>query len=154
MTAPGRPPPSAGAANGGRRAVSVAPAFRASFPALPDSVSGARWSLIGWLRTCQADDWHLDDVALAVTEACTNVVLHAYRDQPPGLIDVHAVIADHELTVSVLDDGVGMTPRPDSPGLGLGLPLISTLTEAAEFDATANGTTVRLTFVPGPPRAS
>ena len=48
--------------------------------------------------------------------------------------DVHVEIAIHsdEVEVTVEDDGRGMVQRPDSPGLGLGLPLIATV--SARFD--------------------
>jgi anti-sigma regulatory factor (Ser/Thr protein kinase) len=49
------------------------------------------------------------DIRLAVTEACTNVVVHAYPDD------------------------AGITPRADSPGLGLGLPLIASLASTVEL---------------------
>lgn len=75
----------------------------------------------------------LSDIRLAVTEACTNVVVHAYPEQGPGPLQVEATVADGELTVVVRDEGPGITPRPDSPGLGLGLPLIASLAETVEL---------------------
>ena len=70
----------------------------------------------------------LADIAIAVLQACTNVVMHAYIDAPaPGPLSVEAYHAHDELVVIVTDEGKGMTPRPDSPGLGLGLPLIAQL---------------------------
>jgi serine/threonine-protein kinase RsbW len=44
-----------------------------------------------------------------------------------------ARLMDDTVHVVVRDHGRGMTPRPDSPGLGLGLPLIATLTESLEL---------------------
>ena len=49
-----------------------------SFPAVPDAVTQARLTLVDRLRALGADDGSLDDVALAVSEACTNAVMHAY----------------------------------------------------------------------------
>jgi serine/threonine-protein kinase RsbW len=90
-----------------------------------------------------------DAVALAVTEAVTNAVLHAYVDAPePGEIEV-VVQASERDTVEILvcDDGRGMRPRTDSPGLGLGLPLVATLTERFEVQARdGGGTRVRMAF--------
>ena len=62
-----------------------------------------------------------DGVALAVTEAVTNAVMHAYRDREPGTVRIFASVGDGALVVIVSDDGPGMTPRTDSPGIGLGL---------------------------------
>ena len=89
-----------------------------------------------------------DDIALAVTEACTNVVLHAYRDTAaPGPLAVEAFRDDGEFHVIVCDEGPGMCPRTDSPGLGLGLGLIGTL--AQRFEITSNdpvGATIEMVF--------
>jgi len=73
-------------------------------------------------------------LALAVTEACANVVLHAYLDaEAPGVLEVRAWTADAVLFVEVADDGRGMVPRIDSPGLGLGLPLIAQVADVVEI---------------------
>ena len=73
-------------------------------------------------------------LALAVTEACSNVVMHAYLDaEVPGDLEVRAGRVDSMLVVDVRDDGRGMIPRLDSPGLGLGLPLIAQLTDVVEI---------------------
>jgi len=89
-----------------------------------------------------------DAVALAVSEAVTNAVVHAYADAPePGEIEVVAQIVPHGLEVFVCDDGRGMLPRHDSPGVGLGLPLVATLAESFEVQArSGGGTQVRMAF--------
>ena len=88
----------------------------------------------------------LSDIKLAVTEACTNVVVHAYPDGE-GPLDVRAVVDDRRLTVVVADQGRGILPRADSPGLGLGLPLIATLAESLELGTGEDEETeVRMTF--------
>jgi serine/threonine-protein kinase RsbW len=88
----------------------------------------------------------IEDVKLAVTEACTNVVRHAYPDET-GSLEVLASSAEDGLTVAVSDHGCGLRPRVhDGPG-GLGLPLMAALTDAVEIDnADGQGTTVRLSF--------
>lgn len=65
---------------------------------------------------------------LAASEAITNAVMHAYREHDtPGFVsatvDVDARAG--RVTLLVVDEGLGMHPRSDSPGLGLGVPLIS-----------------------------
>ena len=88
----------------------------------------------------------LSDVKLAVTEACTNVVIHAYPEEE-GPMEVRAAVGDGELSVVVRDEGRGVVPRADSPGLGLGLPLIATLTESLELGTgDDDATEVRMTF--------
>ena len=91
-------------------------------------------------------DQTLSDIKLAVTEACTNVVVHAY-DGGEGPLEVAATMRAERLTVVVRDEGRGIVPRPDSPGLGLGLPLIATLAESLELGTgEENQTEVRMTF--------
>ena len=87
------------------------------------------------------------DVALAVGEVCSNVVVHAYRDGPPGtfVLDIHA--APDELTVRVVDDGCGLTPRKDSPGAGYGLPLVAAIASTLELrPSPTGGTSVLMGF--------
>jgi serine/threonine-protein kinase RsbW len=73
------------------------------------------------------------DVRLAVSEAITNAVVHAYRDRKEaGTVTVSVSVDDDYAEVVVRDEGTGMTPRDDSPGLGLGLPLIRRVSD--DFD--------------------
>lgn len=94
-------------------------------------------------------DERVQDVRLAVTEACTNVVRHAYHGGDPGRLDVAAELTADALAVTVSDHGTGLRPRLDpgpGPG-GLGLPLMAALAERLEFgDSEGQGTTVRLSF--------
>ena len=76
------------------------------------------------------------DIALALTEACANVVSHAYRDRAePGPMVVETYRREGEFVVVVSDEGSGIAPRADSPGLGLGLGLIGGLTQRMEVGA-------------------
>jgi stage II sporulation protein AB (anti-sigma F factor) len=86
-------------------------------------------------------------VELAVGEAFGNAVLHAYRGRPLGTIAVKARVAHNELEVTVSDDGIGMSPNPDSQGLGFGLALIARYADRVEITAAADGgTKVRMRF--------
>lgn len=116
-------------------------------PARAENVAVVRHALGGLAEVLDIDDQALSDLRLAVTEACTNVVVHAYPDGE-GPMHVSAVIGDAQrLTVVVRDEGQGIVPRADSPGLGLGLPLIATLTEALELGKDGEERTeVRMTF--------
>lgn len=88
-------------------------------------------------------------MALAVAEGLNNVVVHAYVDRGEGPVHVEAWIdGDAHLYVRICDEGVGMVPRPDSPGLGLGLSLMVQMADdihvANRHDAP--GTLVSLRF--------
>ncbi len=92
----------------------------------------------------------IGDLKMAVSEAMTNVIVHAYDDATPGSVDVSVAIgvARREVTVVVADQGAGMKPRPDSPGMGLGLPLIGNLASQLQIApaASGRGTEVRMRF--------
>src|SRR5271155_2692855 len=93
------------------------------------------------------DEEILANIRLAVTEACTNVVVHAYPDEHEGLLEVAATLQADKLEIVVRDEGPGIGPRPGSPGLGLGLPLIASLTESVQLGRDENERTeVRMTF--------
>lgn len=108
-------------------------------PVEPVSVPVARRAVEGMAYAAGACPGTVEAMRLAVSEACTNVVLHAYRETDPGRMHVRATTADNELRVVVADHGVGIRPRTDSPGLGLGLPLIGQLTEELSVEC-RNGT--------------
>ncbi len=103
-----------------------------TLPARAENVAVVRHALGGLGEALALHPQTLSDVKLAVTEACTNVVVHAYGDRE-GPMEVAASVDGEALRVTVRDEGLGIVPRPDSPGLGLGLPLIATLTESLEL---------------------
>jgi serine/threonine-protein kinase RsbW len=88
------------------------------------------------------------DVKLAVSEACANVVMHAYAGGDPGELEIEAEPHGNLLRIVVRDEGHGLRPRADSPGAGLGLPLIATLTEWVEVrrNETEHSTELVMTF--------
>jgi serine/threonine-protein kinase RsbW/stage II sporulation protein AB (anti-sigma F factor) len=89
------------------------------------------------------------DVALAVTEAVTNAVVHAYRDGAAGQVRVVACARDDGLLVVVRDYGCGMQPNPTSPGAGLGLAVIGALAGEMNIERPdEGGTRVRIRFSP------
>ena len=117
-----------------------------TLPARAENVAVVRHALGGLGEALELDPQILSDVKLAVTEACTNVVVHAYPDGE-GAMEIAAAIRDGRLSIAVRDDGRGMLPRADSPGLGLGLPLIATLAETLELGRDDDERTeVRMTF--------
>jgi serine/threonine-protein kinase RsbW len=118
-------------------------------PAEADQVAGVRNAVRSFAEARGADKAAQGDIALAVGEACTNVVMHAYVGAVgPGSLAVEAFHLDGELVVAVRDEGGGMLPRTDSPGLGLGLSIMGRLSHRLEIsEHGASGTEVRMTFV-------
>ncbi len=94
-------------------------------PALPESVPRARHAVRELCARLGVDPVVASDVELAVTEACSNVVLHAYpASGEAGGLELLADLREGELEVVVRDQGIGVERRADSPGLGIGLTLI------------------------------
>lgn len=88
-------------------------------------------------------------VALAVSEAASNAVLHAYVGAPAGMVGLTGRPTDDGVVVSVADWGSGLRPRPDSPGLGLGLSVMQRVADEVSFIGAPQreaGTEVRLRF--------
>ena len=114
-------------------------------PALAGSVPRIRSEL---MQTLALHDLAADrraDIALVVSEATTNAVLHPYGDTTPGPLYVAATLGGESLTVWICDFGSGMRPRRDSPGLGLGV--ITQLCDEVLISSDANaGTCVTATF--------
>src|SRR4051794_41974832 len=122
------------------------PDLEITLPARAENVAVVRHAVGGLGEVLDVDDQTLSDIKLAVTEACTNVVVHAYPNSE-GPMGLRASVDDGVLRVVVVDEGRGILPRADSPGLGLGLPLIATLAESLELGTGANEETeVRMSF--------
>jgi len=120
-----------------------------AWPAVAASVAEARAAVTAFAQSAGATADALAAVSLAVSEAVTNAVLHAYLDHDkPGTIEVRARCEKERVVVVVADQGRGMLPRTDSPGLGLGLPLIAQMTQSLEVhDRQGGGTEIRMWFV-------
>jgi serine/threonine-protein kinase RsbW/stage II sporulation protein AB (anti-sigma F factor) len=119
-----------------------------TWPAVAASVGEIRTAVAEFAAAAGAGDTAIAAVKLAVSEAATNAVLHAYVEHAgPG--DVH-VTAEHRpgaMCVVVRDDGRGMLPRSDSPGSGFGLVLIGQFAEHHEVvPVAAGGTSLRMRF--------
>lgn len=127
--------------------VSRAKNLSESYPAVPASVTLARRRLKRFASEAGASGEQLDAISLASSEALTNVVLHAYRDRPDGRIDMVAAVAGEELWVLIADEGLGLRPRSDSPGLGMGLAMIAAITDGMELvTRSCGGTELRMRF--------
>lgn len=114
--------------------------FESTWPAVPASVPHARNEVVAAIREHTADP-PLSDIRLVVSEAVSNAINHAYVGRDPGRVTVRVTIDADEVTLMVEDDGRGMTPRMDSPGMGLGLPLIASACDRFDLRAAPSGGT-------------
>jgi anti-sigma regulatory factor (Ser/Thr protein kinase) len=122
------------------------PSVRESFPAVAESVSIARRAITGCAEQAGAGPEQVQAIELAVSEALTNVVLYAYPWRT-GEIHVTARVAGNELWVLIADNGCGLHSGRDTDGLGLGLALISQLTDGfSVVGRSSGGTELRLRF--------
>ena len=103
-------------------------------PAVARSVPELRQAVVDFACEHGVAEPGLSEVRLAVSEAVTNAVVHAFRARPEGVVTVSVSLRDPAwLELRVTDDGSGMAPRDDSPGLGLGLPLVRRLADQFEI---------------------
>ncbi len=126
-----------------------------TYPAIPESVPEVRRSVGELAAAAGATPEQVQAVCLAASEAATNVVVHAYGGHP-GKLHVTAAAVLDEFWILIGDDGCGIHARADSPGLGLGLMLISQETDDFTILKRASGgTEVRMRFdlVGAEPRA-
>jgi anti-sigma regulatory factor (Ser/Thr protein kinase) len=106
--------------------------FRLTLPARPENIAVVRHVIGAFAEAVGLAGPTIDDMRLAVTEACTNVVRHAYEND--GHIEIVIRPEGDAVTVIVSDDGRGIGPSPDVAGPGLGLPLIAALADRFEIE--------------------
>jgi anti-sigma regulatory factor (Ser/Thr protein kinase) len=112
-------------------------------PAEPASVTVARHEVVRFAEKCGAN---VTNLAIAVSEAVGNAVVHAYRHARPGPVRITAERVGADLVVSVVDSGRGMAPNPESKGLGLGLALMARAASGLELRTRGPGLTVSMRF--------
>jgi len=119
---------------------------RLTLPAMPENVALVRRMIVAFAEALSLPPEVVSDLRLAITEACTNVVRHAYRDAP-GEIDVIARPEADGLEIIVSDSGQGIAPSRDAAGPGFGLGLISALADRLEIDhSPEQGSRVQMWF--------
>ncbi len=119
-----------------------------SLPANAENVAVVRHALAGLAESIGMDEPGVADLKTVVTEACMNVVVHAYPEDQPGPLEVDAVPEHDGLTVTVRDHGMGIRPRAEDgerSSLRLGLTLIAALSSSFEIKGGIDrGTEIRM----------
>jgi anti-sigma regulatory factor (Ser/Thr protein kinase) len=121
------------------------PELEATFPGTPPGVGQLRRAAAEIARQAGMPAADIDAVRLAASEAASNAVVHAYRERA-GDLRIRARVDAGELHLVIADEGDGLAPRTDSPGLGLGLPLMAHLSERFEIVSGPGGTEIHLAF--------
>ena len=116
------------------------------YPAVAHAVTSARHELAAYAERMGINGERLDSVRLAVSEAVSNAVLHAYRGEP-GAIRLTAAVTAGMLRVTVADDGCGHRTPAQKAGLGLGFGLMATASDEFELADGHPGTHVHLVFL-------
>ena len=131
-----------------RTGMAPPPNIRLDLSNRPENVVLVRETIAGVADAIGVDAADLDDIRTAVTEACNNVVLHAYGGDE-GALEVEIYAEPASCGVLVRDRGIGLEPpvNRDQWIVGIGLPVIEALAEHVEFEETpGGGTEVRMRF--------
>lgn len=126
----------------------VSPAVRLELDSSPETLTLVRGALGAVAEVLALDPELLDDLKTAVSEACNNVVMHAY-DGGPGPLAVCLYVNPDTIDVHVRDHGNGIpqSAPSDDRMQGVGLPIIRALAQTAEFRRPPDGgTEVRMSF--------
>lgn len=122
-------------------------------PAKAEYIALGRLALTGLLRPLAVEPEVIADVKLALTEACSNSIRHAYADGREGAVEIRYELLDESISVEVSDEGGGfepLEPAPDGDELdegGLGIAIIRAVTDDLSIGPRSggNGSCLRFT---------
>lgn len=122
-----------------------------SVPGTPEAVAEIRTAVCRFAQSCGLLEDKVEAVKLAVSEAVTNAVVHGYSDHAGQITVVAELQASGALRVVIGDRGRGMLPHRDSDGLGLGVPIMTTLADHVDIASPTHqgGTEVHMHFHTG-----
>jgi serine/threonine-protein kinase RsbW len=134
------------------RSNGLGPTVRLTIPARPEYITLCRLALTGIARVRDLSEEVLADLKLALTEAASNSVRHAYGGNDPGVVEISYELHPDRLVIEVTDDGEGFDPSaaqgpPDelSEG-GLGIAIIRAIADEVEIATQPDGKGSRLRF--------
>ncbi len=123
-----------------------------TYPAVAESVRQAREDVCALAAQACASAETIEAIRLAASEAVTNAVLHAYREEL-GAVHLTAAVVSDEMWLLVSDEGRGLQVQADRPGLGLGLALIAQVCDDFTVAAPCSGgVELRMRFSLAPTR--
>ena len=125
---------------------------RLTIPARAEYITLCRLALTGIARLRELSDELLADLKLALTEAASNSVRHAYGDKDAGVVDISYRLFSDRLVIEVRDEGEGFDPAEAEGNAaelsegGLGIAIIRAIADDVEFGAQPGGKGSRLRF--------
>jgi serine/threonine-protein kinase RsbW len=126
---------------------------RLTIPARPEYIALCRLALMGISRLRPLSEEVVEDLKLALTEACTNSVRHAYAERNGGgIVEICYELHPDRLAIEVVDDGGGFDPNRPFAGEslsegGLGISIIRAIADELEIGPRADGKGSRLRFI-------
>jgi serine/threonine-protein kinase RsbW len=129
-------------------------AVRLRIPAKPEYIALGRLALTGLAQARVLDSDTIGDIKLALTEAVSNSVRHAYEAEGEGHVEIRYELRADRITVEVVDDGAGFDPE-EAPSFdgdelsegGLGIAIIRTIADDVEIESRPGVRGSRLRFV-------
>jgi serine/threonine-protein kinase RsbW len=125
---------------------------RLTIPARPEYITLCRLALTGLAALRPFSEELLADLKLALTEACSNSVRHAYGSEGDGVVEIVYDIEPDRLVIEVSDEGEGFdpeqagTPGEDLSEGGLGIAIIRAIADEVEIGRRPQGKGSRLRF--------
>lgn len=123
-----------------------------TIPAKAEYIVLCRLALSGLARVRSLEPALVADLKLALTEACSNSVRHAYSEQRSGEVEVRYELDDDKLSVEVVDVGIGFDPEAAKAGAGdeldeggLGISIIRAVVDELDIKSTGSGSSLRFT---------
>src|SRR2546429_512589 len=119
---------------------------RLTIPAKPEYITLGRLALTALAGVRPVSDETLYDLKLALTEACTNSVRHAYENGREGNVEIVYELQPDRLVIEVGDEGAGFEPLEGGNGHngeleegGLGIEIIRALADEVEIGSREEG---------------
>jgi len=123
-----------------------------TIPAKAEYIVLCRLALSGLARARALEPAVVADLKLALTEACSNVVRHAYNEQRSGEVAVRYELDDDKLSVEVVDEGIGFDPEAAVAAAGdeldeggLGISIIRAIVDELDIKSSGSGSSLRFT---------
>jgi serine/threonine-protein kinase RsbW len=126
---------------------------RLRIPARAEYITLCRLALTGIARVRELSDEVLADLKLALTEAASNSVRHAYSgNDEPGVVEICYELHPNRLVIEVTDEGAGFDPTESKDAAedlsegGLGIAIIRAIADEVEIGTQPGGRGSRLRF--------